>query len=348
MGFLRNLGSEIGLPPIGDVVRGISGQTGAEAQLTAAQMQQQGLRESREAQERAFREVAPGLAQFLGPGRAAAFGFNAAPGGAVAPATAGLSTGQAFGGPGVIPGPTAIGGPGQAANLQFDPINQLRAAAGGLGPAAQSQFFQNFQEDPGTQFLRQQGQRGIEQSLSAAGGLGGGQRLKAVSEFNQGLANQQLGQRLSQLGQLGQTDIGLASSLANLRTGLGSAQGQAAQAAGQAAAQGGIGAANAQAQGAQNIAGIAATIASLFSDERLKENVKPMDNALDKVMSLSGYEWDWKTPIDQQSAGVMAQEIEQVLVDAVVEMNGIKLVNYPMVVGLCVEAIKELKESIDG
>ena len=455
-------GNLFGIPSAGNVIRGFTGELGAEAQLEAARMQQEGLREARRAQEQAYREVAPGLAQFMSPGRAAAFGlgpqnqwmtppsyyeqpqpqqgggggggdspewwerllggsgllrgtpldplgpvgplipgedagplsgvrdrfatgfegpettlsrrfgeqlgWNPNPQAQAKPAMAGAGGVQAapVGGfqPGNVPSATGPGGeiaygggmaaPGMATPtkmeadpLQYDPTRQLDMAAGAMGPEAQAAFFQRFQEDPGQAWLREQGMRGIENQASATGGLGGGARLKALSRFNQGLANQQYQQRLAQLGQLSQRDIGLASGLGNLRTGLGSAQGQAAQSAAQAGAQGALGAANAYGQGAGNIASaLGSAAAYFFSDRQLKENVEKIDNPLERLMSLNGYVWDWKQPINQQSAGVMADEIEKVLSEAVTEHNGLKMVDYPAVVGLAIEAIKELKEAI--
>ena len=93
------------------------------------------------------------------------------------------------------------------------------------------------------------------------------------------------------------------------------------------------------------IMGGIAGVASMFSDVQLKENVKPIDSAIDKVMQLNGVTWDWKTD-KAKAAGVIAQEVEKVL-DAVREENGIKIVDYAAVTGLAIEAIKELKAIID-
>ena len=115
----------------------------------------------------------------------------------------------------------------------MDPMSQLNASSGAAGPEAQQAWYDNFQEDPGTQWLRQQGMQGMSNANSSTGGLGGGSRLKALSRFNQGLANQGIGDRLSQLGSLASTNIGLAQGLGNLRTGLGDASAQSANNLGQ-------------------------------------------------------------------------------------------------------------------
>jgi hypothetical protein len=50
-----------------------------------------------------------------------------------------------------------------------------------------------FQADPGYQFQRNEGMRGIERSFAARGGAASGNALKALAEFNSGLAAQSYG-----------------------------------------------------------------------------------------------------------------------------------------------------------
>ena len=96
-------------------------------------------------------------------------------------------------------------------------------------------------------------------------------------------------------------------------------------------------------------------IAFATSDERLKENVKTLENALDKVSQIKGVEFDWKPLTAEErktihgneghDVGVIAQEVEQVLPEVVTERDtGYKAVNYEKIVPLLIEAIKELKE----
>ena len=83
------------------------------------------------------------------------------------------------------------------------------------------------------------------------------------------------------------------------------------------------------------------------SDESLKENVTTITRALDKVTQLRGVNFDW---IDsgKSATGVIAQEIEAVLPEVVSEDdNGIKHVAYGNLVGVLIEAIKELKAEIE-
>lgn len=84
------------------------------------------------------------------------------------------------------------------------------------------------------------------------------------------------------------------------------------------------------------------------SDMRLKMNISPIDNALDKVMKLAGVEFDWKNN-NQHSVGVIAQQVEQVLPELVeTSSNGYKSVSYGNLTALLIEAIKELKTIVDN
>jgi hypothetical protein len=82
------------------------------------------------------------------------------------------------------------------------------------------------------------------------------------------------------------------------------------------------------------------------SDERLKENVKTIENALSKVMSLRGVEFDYKEN-GIHSLGFIAQEVEEIFPDLVIG-NDPKSVAYQNFVAILVEAIKELKNEVDN
>ena len=81
-----------------------------------------------------------------------------------------------------------------------------------------------------------------------------------------------------------------------------------------------------------------------YSDERLKTNIRTIDNALDKVSALRGVYFDKD---DKASTGVIAQEIENVLPEVVNNDGEYKSVAYGNVVGVLIEAIKELKAEIE-
>ena len=96
------------------------------------------------------------------------------------------------------------------------------------------------------------------------------------------------------------------------------------------------------------------------SDERLKENISPITNALEKVNQINGVNFDWTEEeitarggidgyfVRKNDVGVIAQEIEQVLPEAVATRdNGYKAVRYELIVPLLIEAIKDLSKEID-
>jgi hypothetical protein len=86
------------------------------------------------------------------------------------------------------------------------------------------------------------------------------------------------------------------------------------------------------------------------SDQRLKDNIIPIPDALNKVLSISGNTFDWneKSGKEGTEAGVIAQEILEVLPEAVTTRdNGYLAVHYEKLVPLLIEAIKELKAEID-
>ena len=87
------------------------------------------------------------------------------------------------------------------------------------------------------------------------------------------------------------------------------------------------------------------------SDERLKNNIHPIKDPLEKVMSLSGntFTWNEKSKYNgTEDVGLIAQEVEAVLPEAVTEKdNGYLGVRYERVIPLLVEAVKELSGRVN-
>ena len=81
------------------------------------------------------------------------------------------------------------------------------------------------------------------------------------------------------------------------------------------------------------------------SDLNLKDNIRPIESALEKVSEINGVLFEWKST-GEISAGVVAQEVEKVLPEVVKEMDG-KTVNYNGLIGLLIEAIKEQQVQIE-
>jgi len=84
-----------------------------------------------------------------------------------------------------------------------------------------------------------------------------------------------------------------------------------------------------------------------FSDITLKENLEIINDPVDKVMNLNGYTFNY-IGSDIRMPGLVAQEVEEVLPEAVYETpQGKKALHYANMVGLLVEAVKELKAEIE-
>ena len=87
------------------------------------------------------------------------------------------------------------------------------------------------------------------------------------------------------------------------------------------------------------------------SDVTLKENITPIQNAVDKVLSISGntFRWNEKSVYNgEEGTGIIAQEIEALELPGVTETreDGTKAVRYDRLVPLLIEAIKELDGKI--
>jgi hypothetical protein len=84
-----------------------------------------------------------------------------------------------------------------------------------------------------------------------------------------------------------------------------------------------------------------------FSDITLKENLEIINDPVDKVMNLNGYTFNY-IGSDIRMPGLVAQEVEEVLPEAVYETpQGKKALHYANMVGLLVEAVKELKAEVE-
>jgi len=80
-----------------------------------------------------------------------------------------------------------------------------------------------------------------------------------------------------------------------------------------------------------------------FSDERLKENVKTIEGALDKVAAMRGVMYDKD---GERGTGVIAQEMQQVMPEVVQDGEYLS-VAYGNIVGVLIEAIKEIKTELE-
>ena len=83
-----------------------------------------------------------------------------------------------------------------------------------------------------------------------------------------------------------------------------------------------------------------------YSDARLKTNVETIDNALDKVSRMRGVTYE-RIDSGSKGVGVIAQEMQEVLPEVVMDNGDHLSVAYGNIVGVLIEAIKELKAEIE-
>jgi hypothetical protein len=83
-----------------------------------------------------------------------------------------------------------------------------------------------------------------------------------------------------------------------------------------------------------------------YSDERIKENINVVPNALDAVDAIRGVTYT-RTDTEEDGVGVIAQEVEALFPELVVENNeGMKSVNYNGLIGVLFAAVKELSAEV--
>jgi hypothetical protein len=96
------------------------------------------------------------------------------------------------------------------------------------------------------------------------------------------------------------------------------------------------------------------------SDERLKENITTIEDALDKVNAIRGVEFDWKADhikkrggedgyfVRKHDVGILAQDVKKVCPEVVAEKeDGTLGVKYEKLIGLLVKAINELSAKVN-
>jgi hypothetical protein len=96
------------------------------------------------------------------------------------------------------------------------------------------------------------------------------------------------------------------------------------------------------------------------SDERLKENIVIIDDALGKLKQIRGVMYDWKDShiqsrgglddyfVRKHDTGVIAQDVEKVLPEVVAERpDGTKAVRYEKLAGIMIQAINELADQVE-
>lgn len=86
------------------------------------------------------------------------------------------------------------------------------------------------------------------------------------------------------------------------------------------------------------------------SDINLKQNIQPLDHALDKISRLRGVSYDWRDEVREAryypgaQIGLLGQDVEAVFPELVgTDSRGYKFVRYQRLIAPLIEAVKELK-----
>ena len=92
-------------------------------------------------------------------------------------------------------------------------------------------------------------------------------------------------------------------------------------------------------------------IAFNTSDISLKDNITPIPNSLDKILSLSGNIFSWNSKSDYKGTddiGILAQEVEALGLPGITQTrdNGLKAVRYDRLIPVLIEAVKELTAKV--
>ena len=100
----------------------------------------------------------------------------------------------------------------------------------------------------------------------------------------------------------------------------------------------------------QVAADVVAYSTALSSDENLKKDITTVTDAITKAEALKGVTFTWKKD-DRKSAGVIAQDVEKVLPEAVRTISNFdgdefKAVNYGAITSILIEAVKELSAKV--
>ena len=101
-----------------------------------------------------------------------------------------------------------------------------------------------------------------------------------------------------------------------------------------------------------------ADVTAYASDERLKTNIVEIDSAIEKVKQLRGVTFDWQDDVEEKGfepaaeheTGVIAQDVQKVIPDAVVPAPfdpEYWTVKHEKIIPLLIEAIKEQQKEIE-
>ena len=172
--------------------------------------------------------------------------------------------------------PFAVGG--------AEAAQQEAALSGALGPEAQQNAINAQVDSPFTKFIEERGRAQIGQSFAAGNSLGGGERLKALTEFGQSVATKSLSQQLQNLRNVRQGGFNATTNIADLISRAGGVESGAILGAGQAELSGQLsiadairGAGGAQATGTRQ-AGTALAQGRLGAASQIQQGIGGLTN----------------------------------------------------------------------
>jgi hypothetical protein len=202
-------------------------------------------------------------------------------------------------------------------NDQFSPMAAYGAKGMGQyanilglgGEGAQDDALGNWWDSSGGDFMMNQGMDQIVGNRAAGGLLRSGGTSKAIEDYRSGLASSKLGEYMGLLGNMNQQALGAGNLVANA--------GQYSKGTGAQTTGGGLGKA----------IGLAMNVASLFSDRRLKRDIRRVGELHDGL-GVYRYRYLWE---DDERVGVMADEVADLRPWALgPEIEGFRTVNYHM------------------
>ena len=83
------------------------------------------------------------------------------------------------------------------------------------------------------------------------------------------------------------------------------------------------------------------------SDVRLKKDIISLESGLEKILNLNPVNFRWKKDDEKNNIGLIAQEVENIIPDAVKEYNNIKTISYNMITSTLIKGMQELKYEND-
>jgi hypothetical protein len=230
-------------------------------------------------------------------------------------------------------------------------VGALSNLLGLNGAAGTQSALANLQTTPGYQFTLGQGNNAINAAAAANGTLNSGNQLTALANYDSGLAQNTYNQAVSNLNPFLNLSNSTASGIGNLLSNLGSNEANTYMGANNTAVNllGSYGNAQASADLANQSLGMnllggglklgsslfgalntpiaaGSVLGSIFSDERLKEDIEPVGELYDgSAIFRYRYKGD---PTETTHIGVMAQDVAETNPDAVTDIGGFLAVNY--------------------